>query len=82
MRKLSLTLLFVLFSVFVFSTIAFASPQVILNGQALTFDTPPVTEQGCTLVPLRAIFEALGTSVKWDAPAQTTKELTSDQQES
>jgi len=49
----------------------YAAPQVILNGQALTFDAPPVTEQGRTLVPLRAIFEALGATVKWDAPTHT-----------
>jgi hypothetical protein len=32
---------------------------------------PPVIEQGRTLVPLRAIFEALGADVKWDGSTQT-----------
>ena len=39
--------------------------QVILNGTALTFDQPPVVEGGRTLVPMRAIFEALGAKVDW-----------------
>lgn len=45
--------------------------QVILNGQSLTFDQPPILDNGRTLVPLRVIFEALGTKVDWDQAMQT-----------
>lgn len=43
------------------------SPQVkvLLDGKALDFDVPPVIEEGRTLVPLRAVSEALGAEVKW-----------------
>ena len=48
---------------------------VTLNGQAIDFaDQAPEIVEGRTLVPLRAIFEALGASVEWD---QATKTVTS-----
>ncbi len=45
--------------------------QVMLNNETLWFDQPPVIENGRTLVPLRAIFEALGADVYWDNETQT-----------
>jgi hypothetical protein len=39
--------------------------KVLVNGKAVTFDQPPIIENGRTLVPLRAIFEALGAVVEW-----------------
>ncbi len=36
------------------------------NGNNITFDQQPIIENGRTLVPLRAIFEALGATVSWD----------------
>lgn len=47
------------------------SVQVILNGNVLDFEVPPIIENGRTLVPLRAIFEALGASVSWDQTSRT-----------
>ena len=44
---------------------------VLLNGVNLSFDQPPIIENGRTLVPLRAIFEALGAKVDWDESTQT-----------
>ena len=37
--------------------------DVIYNDDLLTFDVEPVIEEGRTLVPLRAIFEAMGCAV-------------------
>lgn len=45
--------------------------SVFVNGQPLQFDVAPVVIGGRTLVPLRAIFEALGADVTWDQPTQT-----------
>ncbi len=70
MRKLTILLLS-LSLLFCFAGIAYATPQVILDGQALSFDVPPVIESGRTLVPLRAIFEALGSNIQWDGDTQT-----------
>ncbi|MDZ4042371.1 MAG: ABC transporter substrate-binding protein [Eubacteriales bacterium] len=39
---------------------------VRVDGQRLALDVPPVVDGGRTLVPLRAIFEALGAEVSWD----------------
>ena len=44
---------------------------VVLNDYALTFDQPPIIIDGRTLVPLRAIFEALGATVDWNSDTQT-----------
>ena len=38
---------------------------VTVNGNKLNFDQPPIIKDGRTLVPLRAIFEALGAEVTW-----------------
>ncbi|MFZ5590550.1 MAG: stalk domain-containing protein [Bacillota bacterium] len=47
------------------------SPVVKFAGQEMKFDVPPVIENGRTLVPLRAIFEALGAKVEWEEATQT-----------
>jgi len=39
---------------------------VTLNGEAIEFDVPPMIVNDRTLVPFRAIFEALGMWVEWD----------------
>jgi hypothetical protein len=40
--------------------------RVVLDGQAIAFDQPPVIRDGYTMVPFRVIFEKLGASVEWD----------------
>lgn len=45
--------------------------KVIVNNVHVAFDQPPVLENGRTLVPLRAIFEALGASIGWDDATKT-----------
>ena len=44
--------------------------KVYLDGELLSFDVPPRIEQGRTLGPLRAIFEAMGATVDWDQSSQ------------
>lgn len=44
---------------------------VILNGEKVLFDQEPIIKDGRTLVPIRAIFEALGASVEWNQETQT-----------
>ena len=38
---------------------------VYVDGQKIAFDQPPVVQNGRTLVPMRAIFEALGAEIEW-----------------
>jgi hypothetical protein len=45
--------------------------QVNINGSPLQMDVPPTIVNGRTLVPLRAIFEALGATVQWNAADQS-----------
>lgn len=56
---------------FGFIGIAQAAPIVAINGKQLNLDVPPVTYNGTTLVPMRAVFEALGASVFWDGSNNT-----------
>lgn len=48
-----------------FPAISLAGIQVNVDGNWLSLDQPPVMENGRTLVPLRAIFEALDTPLEW-----------------
>nr|WP_260440092.1 stalk domain-containing protein [Cohnella lubricantis] len=42
-----------------------------MDGYALPFDSAPIIKQGVTMVPFRAIAEALGVSVVWNQTAKT-----------
>lgn len=45
--------------------------NVSVNGTSLQMSQPPVIVEGRTLVPLRAIFEALGVTPTWDGNTRT-----------
>ena len=45
--------------------------SVIYDGEEIVFDVAPVNYNGTVLVPMRAVFEAFGTKVKWDGDTQT-----------
>ena len=45
--------------------------QVTINGEAIPFYVPPQMVNDRTMVPLRAIFEALGASVDWNPETST-----------
>ena len=40
--------------------------KVSLDTEELTFEVPPMIKKGTTLVPFRALFEALDMEVRWD----------------
>lgn len=70
------TLIFVLSVILAlnFSLPAFAqSPQisVFIDGLPVSFDVQPIITGGRTLVPFRAIAEALDINVNWDGTTQT-----------
>jgi hypothetical protein len=52
--------------------------KILLNGTPLQFDTQPQIINGRTMVPLRAIFEALGATVSWE-PATSKITATKDE---
>lgn len=43
-----------------------SNPVVELNGQEILMGRPAVTQDGCTLVPLRQLAELLGYRVEWN----------------
>ncbi len=51
--------------------LAAAQVKVLLNGENLDFDVPPIIENDRTLVPFRKIGEALGAQVEWDQETKT-----------
>ena len=77
-RKLTLPILVPVLLFLLFATTAEASTQVTVNGKTLTFDSAPIVQQGRTLVPLRAIFEALGATVDWQPAAKTVTATKND----
>lgn len=51
---------------------------VTVDDEYVEFTEPPIIQNGRTLVPLRAIFEALNIKVEWD---QDTKEITATKED-
>ena len=45
--------------------------KLMVNGNALTVETPYVAGEGVTLVPLRVITEAFGAEVTWDGETKS-----------
>ena len=55
-------------------TMRLGSPNMTVNGEVKPIDaegTTPATSNGRTMLPLRAVAEALGLNVEWDAATQT-----------
>ncbi|MBI4280028.1 MAG: copper amine oxidase N-terminal domain-containing protein [Armatimonadetes bacterium] len=52
--------------------------QVMVDGQPVVFDQPPVMMQGRVMVPLRGVFERLGASVVWDDASRTVVAVRGD----
>lgn len=72
MKKI--TLFFVVCILFVFlSSTSFAQDyiRVGLDGNLIEFDQQPIVKDGRTLVPIRAIFEAMGAIVEWNSDTKT-----------
>jgi hypothetical protein len=47
------------------------SADMTVDGRMMTLDAPPVILESRTLVPIRAVAEALGAIVSWDASTRT-----------
>lgn len=54
------------------------APTVFLDGVQLTFDAEPFIENDRTLVPMRAIFEAMGATILWDQQTLTVMGVKDD----
>lgn len=45
--------------------------SIVVGGQLLELDSPPINIEGRTMLPLRAVFEALGAQITWDDATKT-----------
>ena len=63
-------LILAILSILTLSAAANEQIRVYLDGKEIAFDTPPTIIDGNTLVPMRAVFEALGAEVAWDGNKQ------------
>jgi len=63
--------LVMMFSLLSISIYAEDDIRVFVNDELVMFDQPPIMQDGRTLVPLRAIFEAMGAEVDWNSYTQT-----------
>lgn len=72
MKKQLLVLILLLLALLLLGnpTWAIDEIKIILDGQELETDVPPMMEQGRTLLPMRVIFEALGCEVQWSEKIQ------------
>lgn len=64
-------ILTMLFSLFATTVIAENDISIYVDGQPLLCDVVPFVENGRTMVPMRKIFEEMGTTVVWDNETQT-----------
>lgn len=70
MKKIICLILIVVLSI-QFVVFADKPISVTLNGEKLSFDVEPALIGGRTMVPIRAIFEAMGAIVQWDNDTQS-----------
>jgi hypothetical protein len=71
MKKRLLTAVVTVFLLFATSVFAYPPIKVYVDSQAVSFDQAPVIIDDRTLVPMRAIFQALGSEVSWYEPTKT-----------
>ncbi len=46
------------------------TPYVVMDGNVLAFEQPPVIENDRTLIPIRFLFEQMGANVTWNQETQ------------
>lgn len=71
MKRIISLFLVALFLLVPLSVSAESEITVLLDGEKIEFDQPPVIISDRTMVPVRAIYEALGAEVEWDAATRT-----------
>lgn len=72
MRKIKRIIIISLTFLLLLSNITFTeSIKININGNLLKTEVNPIMKEGRILVPLRAIFEALGVKVDWDNDTRT-----------
>ncbi|MGI5840036.1 MAG: copper amine oxidase N-terminal domain-containing protein [bacterium] len=75
MKKLTLTTAIAVILLLCLAAAAFANPAVtlLLNGEAVVTDVPPLLTGGRVMVPLRVIAEAFGAAVAWEEETNSVR---------
>ena len=71
MKKITAIILSVIMLMSTMTMAAESEISVLVDGERLSFDVPPQIIDGRTMVPIRAIFEAMGAEVSWDDATKT-----------
>lgn len=79
MKKIILLLIAVLMLIFGAGVYAAEDIEIYIDGIKLECEALPVNIDGRVLVPMRAIFEALGAEVSWDGEARTVWAVRGDE---
>jgi len=79
MKKLLCSLSALVLSITAVSSAFAATPTIYVDGEKLVTDVEPFIEEDRTMVPMRAIFEAVGASVTWDQDTQTVISIKNDE---
>ncbi len=78
MKNVSRFIISLILAIFSLSVLVHADVALKLDGNPIPFEQPPVIVEGRTLVPFRAIFEALGAEVEWDDSTKTATAVKED----
>ena len=80
MRKSNFFIMFLILALFMGVTGVYGAGRitVLVDGEPISTDQEAVIVNGRTLLPMRAIFEALGADVEWESESKTVMAFTDD----
>ncbi|MCX7841752.1 MAG: phosphate ABC transporter substrate-binding protein PstS family protein [Clostridia bacterium] len=79
-KKMLTIIMIAVMALSLITSVSAASITVKVDGKTIALDVAPVIESGRTLVPIRAIAEALGADVQWDDATKTATVTTVDKE--
>lgn len=71
MKKIITLLIVLIFTLTGVQAVEHTDISVYVDNEKISFDTEPYLKGGYTMVPMRAIMEALGASVSWEEESRT-----------
>ncbi|MGH2361418.1 MAG: copper amine oxidase N-terminal domain-containing protein [bacterium] len=72
-RIIAFSLVFLVSSLLLAGTVSAQAVRVLVDGDEVAFDQPPIIMGSRVLVPLRGIFEKMGATVDWTASTRTVE---------
>ncbi|MCH5188604.1 MAG: hypothetical protein J1F63_09385 [Oscillospiraceae bacterium] len=80
MKKILSVILAALLLLAALPALADGGISVVVGGEEISFDQPPIIKDGRTLVPVRGVFEALGCTVSWSEANQQVTVVNGDEE--